>query len=319
MNSGGSLRFKIASEAWEFEAIHHLNYKTFVEEIPQHKGDGEERLIDKFHAENTYAICLDGEQLVGMVCGRDARPFSLDSKLPNLDSYLPAGRKPLEVRLLSVEKEYRNSQVFGGLVRLLARHFRDRGCDLAVISGTTRQMRLYKHLGFQPFGPLVGSEEAQFQPMSLTLETFLDWSKALAPDSQDMQKMLANYMPGPVDVHKEVKRAFERGPVSHRSDLFMADFRSTKRMLCELTGAKNVEILVGSGSLANDAVCGQIKLLDRPGMILSNGEFGDRLVDQATRQGLQFEVYRKNWGEPFDYAELESMIATALADRQGNG
>jgi aspartate aminotransferase-like enzyme len=309
MKPGGSLRFKIASEDWEFEAIHRLNYKTFVEEIPQHERNGEERLVDKFHAENTYAICLDGDRLVGMVCGRDARPFSLDAKLPNLDSYLPAGRKPLEVRLLSVEKEYRNSQVFGGLVRLLARHFRDRGCDLAVISGTTRQMKLYKHLGFQPFGPLVGNEKAQFQPMSLTLETFLDWSKALAPDSEDMQKMLANYMPGPVDVHKEVKRAFERGPVSHRSDLFMADFRATKRMLCQLTGARHVEILVGSGSLANDAVCGQIKLLDEPGLILSNGEFGERLIDQATRQGLRFEVYRKNWGEAFDYSELRKNIS----------
>jgi hypothetical protein len=40
----------------------------------------------------------------------------------------------------------------------------------------------------------------------------------------------------------------------------MADFRSTKHAL-ELTGARHVEILVGSGSLANDAVCGQIKLL----------------------------------------------------------
>jgi aspartate aminotransferase-like enzyme/GNAT superfamily N-acetyltransferase len=302
------LRFKIASEDWEFEAIHRLNYKTFVEEIPQHERNEERRLVDRFHAENIYAICLDGDQLVGMICGRDIRPFSLDKKLPDLDSYLPAGRKPLEVRLLSVEKDYRNSQVFSGLVRILTQHFRDRGCDLAIISGTTRQMRLYRHLGFQKFGPLVGNGDAQFQPMSLTLETFLDWSKALSPDSDTVQKMLANYLPGPVDVRDEVRRAFEQKPVSHRSDLFMADFRSTKRMLCELTGARHVEILVGSGSLANDAVCGQIKLLKKPGLILSNGEFGERLVDQAKRQGLQFEVHRKSWGEPFDYAELRRNI-----------
>lgn len=303
-----SLKFKIATEDWEFEAIHRLNYKTFVEEIPQHQRNPEQRLVDKFHAENTYAICLDGERLVGMVCGRAKRPFSLDQKLPNLDSYLPPGRKLVEVRLLSVEKEYRNGHVFCGLVRLLAQHFREQGCDLAVISGTTRQLRLYKHLGFVPFGPVVGSGDAQFQPMYLTLETFLDWSKAVAPESETVQRLLANYLPGPVDVHEEVRRAFERGPISHRSERFSADFHATKRLLCELTGAKYVEILLGSGSLANDAVGGQIKLLAAPGLILSNGEFGERLVDHATRLGLQFQVYRKDWGQPFDYAELEGWV-----------
>ena len=29
------LIFKVASEDWEFEQIHSLNYETFVEEIPQ--------------------------------------------------------------------------------------------------------------------------------------------------------------------------------------------------------------------------------------------------------------------------------------------
>src|SRR5882672_7008769 len=100
MNSDAALKFKIASEDWELEAIHRLNYKTFVEEIPQHARNPEQRLVDKFHAENTYAICLHGERLVGMVTGRGARPFSLDQKLPDLDVYLPGERKVLEVRLL---------------------------------------------------------------------------------------------------------------------------------------------------------------------------------------------------------------------------
>ena len=152
-----TLRFKIATEDSEFEAIHRLNYKTFVEEIPQHQRNPDERLVDKFHAENTYAIAVVGEQLIGMVAGRATRPFSLDSKLPNLDSHLPAGRKALEVRLLSVEKEFRNGFVFSKLVGLLAQHFKDLGFDLAIISGTLRQERLYKHLGFVPFGPLVGT------------------------------------------------------------------------------------------------------------------------------------------------------------------
>ena len=308
MKSEPALKFKIASEDWEFEAIHRLNYKTFVEEIPQHAHNPEQRLVDKLHAENTYAICLHGDRLVGMVTGRGNRPFSLDHKVQDLDSHLPPGHKVLEVRLLSVEKDFRNGFVFSKLVGLLAQYFKDMGYDMAIISGTTRQARLYKHLGFVAFGPLVGSGEAQFQPMYLTLEKFLQMAKALTPPSGAVEKILACYLPGPVDVHQEVCKAFARGPVSHRSDGFMADFRATRRMLCEMTKAKSVEILLGSGSLANDAICAQLSLLKQPGLVVSNGEFGDRLIDHATRQGLEFEIYQIGWGDPLDYAEIRRRL-----------
>ncbi|MBN2506448.1 MAG: aminotransferase class V-fold PLP-dependent enzyme [Verrucomicrobia bacterium] len=308
--SNDALQFKIATEGWEFEAIHRLNYKTFVEEIPQHERNAAQRLVDKFHAENTYAICLHDRALVGMVAGRSARPFSLDQKLPDLERHLPPGRRVIEVRLLSVEKAYRNGFVFSRLTGLMAAHFRAQGYDLAVISGTVRQTRLYEHLGFVPFGPLVGSGEALFQPMYLTLEDFSRVEKSLSPSSPATERILASYLPGPVDVHVEVRKAFERGPVSHRSDAFMADFQATKRRLCALTGARRVEILVGSGSLANDAVCAQLRLLSQPGLILSNGEFGERLIDHATRQGLEFETHAVGWGEPFDYDAVRRGLAS---------
>ena len=89
------LQFKVATEEWEFEQVHELNYRTFVEEIPQHQASSTPRLVDKFHAENTYLVCLHGNQVVGMVAARGRRPFSLDQKLPDLDSYLPSGRRRL--------------------------------------------------------------------------------------------------------------------------------------------------------------------------------------------------------------------------------
>lgn len=167
-----NLRFKIASEESEFEQIHRLNYKTFVEEIPQHQAGTAGRLVDRFHAENTYFICLDGQKLAGMVCWRAQRPFSLDLKLTGLDSYLPPGRSMCEIRLLAVEKGYRNSTVLRGLLEQVVHYCRRSGCDLALISGTTRQQKLYHHLGFVPFGPLVGHPPALFQPMYLTQEAF---------------------------------------------------------------------------------------------------------------------------------------------------
>ena len=304
-----ALKFKIASEPWEFEAIHRLNYKTFAEEIPQHARNDQHRLVDKFHPDNTYAICLRDQQLAGMVAGRTKRPFSLDGKLADLDGYLPPGRKVLEVRLLSVEKEFRNGFVFSRFVGLLAQHFREQGFDLAIISGTLRQTRLYRHLGFVPFGPIVGQGDAQFQPMYLTLETFLQMARQLSPPSAEVSRILVNYLPGPVDVHEEVREAFAKAPVSHRSELFAADFKATQRMLCELAGARSVEIFAGSGTLANDVIGGQLSLLDGPGLVLSNGEFGERLIDHATRWGLRFEPVQIPWGERFDLDQVAGRMA----------
>src|SRR6185369_2508203 len=64
------LVFKVASGPEEFEQIHRLNYRTFVEEIPQHPPNGEKLLVDRFHGENTYFLCLDERQVVGMMALR---------------------------------------------------------------------------------------------------------------------------------------------------------------------------------------------------------------------------------------------------------
>jgi N-acyl-L-homoserine lactone synthetase len=167
-----TLTFKTASEDWEFEQIHRLNYQTFVEEIPQHPASPQERLVDKFHAENTYLIALSGQRLVGMVAARDKRPFSLSGKLANLEAYLPPHRAIFEIRLLAVDKCHRSPHVFQGLLQMLARYREDHGYDLAIISATVRQTKLYHQLGFIPFGRIVGAPEAQFQPMYITFEAY---------------------------------------------------------------------------------------------------------------------------------------------------
>ncbi len=307
------LVFKFASEDWEFEAIHRLNYQTFVEEIPQHERSPSQRLVDKFHHENTYLICLCGRQLAGMLAVRGNRPFSLDQKLPNLDSYLPPGRRICEVRLLAIDKKFRGArggQILAGMLALLWQHGIEKGYDLAIISGTTRQRKLYQHLGFVPFGPLVGSGEAQFQPMYITLETFEVRAREFLRNApaRSFHPSAANFLPGPVAVRREVRRAFEQAPESHRSPVFMMDFQAARRCLCELTGAAQCQLLLGSGTLANEAVAGQLALEGDRGLVLSNGEFGSRLVDHARRWGLDFEACEFDWGAPLDLNEVRRRI-----------
>ena len=101
----------------------------------------------KFHDENTYFICLEGETLIGMVAGRANRPISLDHKLSDLDSYLPNVESICEIRLLAVDKERRGGRVLKGLLTMLADYCIQNGHALAIISGTMTQQKLYRRLG----------------------------------------------------------------------------------------------------------------------------------------------------------------------------
>ncbi len=310
------LVFKFASEDWEFELIHRLNYRTFVEEIPQHQASPTHRLVDKFNAENTYLVCLNDQKLVGMLAARGNRPFSLDQKVPDLDTHLPKSRTVCEIRLLAIDKSFRGSrggQILSGLLALLWQHGVERGYDLAIISGTTRQLRLYQHLGFVPFGPVVGTGEAQFQPMYVTLETFEVTAREFlrSAPAKSFQPSAVNFLPGPVTVRREVRRAFEQAPESHRADSFKTDFKQTKKLLCKLVNATSVELLFGSGTLANDVVGAQLSLLPGQGIVLSNGEFGERLADQARRFKLSFEHIRADWGAPLDMNLLREKLSAA--------
>jgi aspartate aminotransferase-like enzyme len=306
--SGRALSFRIAAAEWEFAQIHELNYRTFVEEIPQHPPNAARSLVDRFHAENTYAICMDGDKLVGMAAVRGRRPFSLDAKLANIDTMLPPCRAACEFRLLAVEPAYRHLRVCRGMVVLLGDCAESQGYDLVVMSGTTRQLKLYQHMGFVAFGPLVGEAEARYQPMYLTQAAFRNLkttSKAFTPGVAVRKASVpANFLPGPVAISEAVESAFSRAPVSHRSQAFMQMFAQTKSLLCELVGSRSVEIFTGSGTMANDVVAGQLSLLRKPGLVLANGEFGRRLQDHATRFGLAYRTVEAAWGLPFRREQL---------------
>lgn len=170
MTDNEKIVYKIASTPEEYASINSLNYTTLVEEIPQHESNAQKQLVDKFHEENTYIIAMKNDELIGMIALRGIRPFSLDLKIPDLDSHVPENKKICEIRLLSIKKEYRNSFVFYGLSEKLLEACLQESYDYCIISGTTRQIKLYTHIGFIPFYKLVGKEGAYYQPMYLTLE-----------------------------------------------------------------------------------------------------------------------------------------------------
>ena len=142
------------------------------------------------------------------------------------------------------------------------------------------------------FGPLVGTPEDLYQPMyviPVDIKEEFKGDSNLPPASADVE-VPVNLLPGPVGISRDVREAFAGDPVPHRSPDFVEDFNRTKRALCDLVGSRYAEILMGSGTLANDVIAGQLSIESGQGLILSNGEFGDRLVDHGRRSRLAFRT-----------------------------
>jgi aspartate aminotransferase-like enzyme len=111
---------------------------------------------------------------------------------------------------------------------------------------------------------------------------------------------MINLLPGPVTVRAEVVDAFCRPPLSHRSSAYVAAVAAVAQTLSGLTGAGRVALLLGSGTLANDVCAAQLGLLGSPGLILTNGEFGRRLLDHARGARLSFTELSFPDGASFD-------------------
>ena len=311
IENGSGLVFKQATEPWEFQEIYQLNYASFVEEVPQHPINDDRMLVDQFHDENTYFICRRGPDLLGMICARDRRPFSLDQKLGRLEDHLPQaeGSRVCEIRLLAVRPDLRRTRVLPGLLTMMARYCQDGGYDFVVMSGRVSQQRLYRHIGFIPFGPVVGDDAAPYQPMyrpvgNVGVEFAGKFHEQVAapPDNPVI------LTPGPVAMPPMVVEAFQQAPLSHRSPEFQKLMRDVRRGLCDLTNANHCAIMVGSGTLANDVVAAQLSRLGSRGVIVTAGEFGERLVDHADRMGLEYAPVQHNWGAALDYARIEQAV-----------
>lgn len=292
---------KIANTAAEFDAIAALNYETFVEEIPQHETNTERRLIDRFHEENTYIVIYKNQQLIGMLAFRDNRPFSVDGKVGMPVEHLLTAydtTKLCEIRLLAIKKAFRNGRVFQKLAQAIYTYVYERGYSGAVISGVTREEKLYRRIGFEAFAEATGTAEATFIPMILTRANCLRIQQQLhlAPH---------NFYPGPV-----AQTELTHTTLSHRSVAFQELYAQMKQRLLTLTAMRDVTTLVGSGTLANDVMLGQLRTTfgERRGIVLANGEFGERLQRQAAQWQLNFETYNVPWGAAFDSETVRQLI-----------
>lgn len=118
-----------------------------------------------------------------------------------------------------------------------------------------------------------------------------------------------SFMPGPIRLPAAVREAFVAEPVSHRAPDFVADVQRVKAALCARANARYVEIFFGSATVANEALAAQLTQLPGRGLMLANGEFGARLVEQARCWQLDLDAIEMEWGKAFDYAAIEAHLA----------
>lgn len=115
-----------------------------------------------------------------------------------------------------------------------------------------------------------------------------------------------SFLPGPPALSQRVLDALGKQPLYHRSAEFTALLERVRSILRSFTNAARVDVLCGSGTLANDLVAAQLARLPAKGWVASNGEFGRRLIDQASRAGARFAQLEVRETEPITAAHLEA-------------
>ncbi|HWG18976.1 MAG TPA: aminotransferase class V-fold PLP-dependent enzyme [Terracidiphilus sp.] len=299
------IQFREAETAHEFEQIHRLNHRVFAEEIGQHGETADGHLVDRFHASNRYFIAVEAGEVVGMVSAHADAEFSVASRLPD-PSVLRRFRAPLEVRLLAILPEYRQSLLLPGLLLQVHGYATRHGFSDLLISGIATRLSLYEKIGFRALGPAVTCGAAQFVPMHLSLDAppsrFVRLERLYATRFRGDRSEIS-LLPGPVEIAPAVTRAFHGPPVSHRSSSFVAEYEETRSRLSVLMGGMHTVLLGGSGTLANDAVAANLHAVfaEARGLVVANGEFGERLTRQAARAGLRFDTLRFDWGTAWDF------------------
>lgn len=118
--------------------------------------------------------------------------------------------------------------------------------------------------------------------------------------------------PGPVNVKENVRLAANKEDICHRGFDFSLLLQRVEHKLLKIFEIKNTSkyravVITGSGTAANESILSSV-VGDKNILILSNGEFGERLLDVS-------KIYNKNtfflkfkWGERFDLKKIESYL-----------
>ncbi len=117
-------------------------------------------------------------------------------------------------------------------------------------------------------------------------------------------------IPGPTPVARSIQDEMGREIAAFGDPAFIKDYKellSDLKTLWHCDG--EVFVVAGTGTLAMEmAVANTTKRGDKV-LCVSNGFFGDRMVDICTRKGLEIDVLQAKWGSVVSAEEIDKKLA----------
>ena len=126
------------------------------------------------------------------------------------------------------------------------------------------------------------------------------------------------FTPGPVNVAASLRHAICKEDICHREADFDGLLASIEQKLLTLFEIKKrnryrAVVITGSGTAANEAILSSV-VGDGAILILSNGEFGERLHKTSLIHNKRTHLLQQPWGMPFDADQIAAYLAAHKID-----
>ena len=125
-----------------------------------------------------------------------------------------------------------------------------------------------------------------------------------------VKKML--FAPGPVMTTKKVKMAALAPDICHRRPVFEKLYSDIRLNLLKLFHGEKDEyttvVVSGSGTSSNETVLSSVVDSNKKVLLISNGEFGNRLKKIINCYGIGLNLLEYRWAEYPDLKEIENEL-----------
>lgn len=138
------------------------------------------------------------------------------------------------------------------------------------------------------------------------------------PQGVNFVKNQLLFTPGPVNIAASVQSAIGKNDICHREVEFEKLLKSIETKLLKLfqvnenSGYRAV-VITGSGTAANEAILSSV-VGDQHILVISNGEFGERLHAISTIHNKNTHFLEFPWGEELDPACIEAFLKRQPVD-----
>ena len=131
-------------------------------------------------------------------------------------------------------------------------------------------------------------------------------------NSQNIKDRLFLFTPGPVNVAENVRSAICKTDICHREEDFEFLLLSIEEKLLKLFEIKETDnfravVITGSGTAANESILSSV-VGNKNILILSNGEFGERLYNISKIHNQNTSILKFAWGEQLDLETIDAYL-----------